>query len=78
MFSVCFLGFPYFGFQTDFLMEFLDDSAWFCLEKLKKHVFQPKTLKLHTRILPGPDNFVGTRLHKITRLHVPDYIRLPD
>ena len=25
-------------------MKFLDDSAWFCLEKLKKHVFSIKTL----------------------------------
>ena len=25
-------------------------------------------IKLHTRILPGPDNIAGTRLHKI-----PDY-----
>ena len=32
------------GSKTDFLMKFLDDSAWFRLETLKKHVFSIKTL----------------------------------
>ena len=27
------------GFKTEFLMKFLDDSAWFCVEKLRKHIF---------------------------------------
>ena len=31
----------------DFLLtKFLNDSAWFCLEKLKKHIFLLKTLEL--------------------------------
>ena len=44
--------------------------------------------KLHTRILPGPDNIAGTRLHKIpdypiARLHLPitftfTFLHLPD
>ena len=32
-------NFACFGFKTEFLTKFLDDSAWFCLEKLKNHVF---------------------------------------
>ena len=46
------------------------------------------TLFLHTRILPGPDNIAGTRLHKIpdypsARLHLPitytfTFSHLPD
>ena len=26
-------------------MKFLDDSAWFCMEKLKKHSFETKNPK---------------------------------
>ena len=26
--------------KIDFLTEFLNDSAWFCVEKLKKHGFE--------------------------------------
>ena len=39
-----FVRLPHFGSKIDCLMKFLDDSAWLCLEKLKKHVFQLKTL----------------------------------
>ena len=35
-FPYVFLRFPHFGSKTDFLMKCLDDSAWLCLEKLKK------------------------------------------
>ena len=31
-------NFARFGSKTKFLTKFLDDSAWFLLEKLKKHV----------------------------------------
>ena len=32
--------------ETDFLMKWLDDSAWFCMEELKKHSFEIKTPKM--------------------------------
>ena len=28
--------------EIDFSIKFLDDSAWFCMEKLKKHSFDKK------------------------------------
>ena len=37
--------------KTDCLMKFLDDSAWFCMEKLKKHNFETKKLKHHPKII---------------------------
>ena len=41
------VNFACFGSKTEFLMEFLDDSAWFCVEELKTHVFvHQKTLFL--------------------------------
>ena len=36
-----------FGFKIRFLTKFLNDSAWFLLEKLKKHVMLTKTLMFH-------------------------------
>ena len=33
------VNFAPFGFKTVFLIKFLDDSAWFCFEELRKHVF---------------------------------------
>merc|ERR1711924_281721 len=36
------VNFARLGTKTEFLMTFLDDSAWFCVEELKKHVFQCK------------------------------------
>ena len=38
--------FAHFGSETDFLMKFLDDSAWFCLEKLKKRVVSTKNFEI--------------------------------
>ena len=35
-------NFARFGFKTEFCMKFLDDSAWFCVEMLKKHGFETK------------------------------------
>merc|ERR1711924_195287 len=34
--------FACFGFKIGFLTKFLDDSAWFLLEKLKKHIILSK------------------------------------
>ena len=39
-------NFPRFGFKIRFLTKFLDDSAWFLLEKLKKHVIFTKNLNI--------------------------------
>ena len=33
------VNFARFGSKTEFLIKFLDDSAWFCVEKLTKHSF---------------------------------------
>ena len=30
-------------------MKFLNDFAWFCMEKLKKHSFETKNLKFHDK-----------------------------
>ena len=37
-------NFACFGSQTEFVTKFLDDSAGFCLEKLKKHGFDTKDI----------------------------------
>ena len=34
------------GFKIKFLTKFLNDSAWFLLEKLKKHVILTKNLNI--------------------------------
>ena len=36
-------NFAHFGFKIEFLTKCLDDSAWFCVEKLKNIVWDPKT-----------------------------------
>ena len=33
------------SFNIEFLMNFRDDSAWLCMEKLKKHSFEAKKFK---------------------------------
>ena len=38
------------GFKIEFL-KFLDGSAWFCVEKLKKHVFDTKKTKKLTEYI---------------------------
>ena len=38
-------NFACFGSKTYFLMQFLNDSAWFCMEKVKKHSFETKNKK---------------------------------
>ena len=38
------------GFNILFLAKFLDDSAWFCVEKLKKHVFETNKFKDQSKI----------------------------
>ena len=40
------LSFARFGSKTCFLIKFLNDSAWFLLEKLKKHIFSTKNLDI--------------------------------
>ena len=55
-------NFACFGSKTEFLMKFLDDSAWFCVEELKKHVvFQSKTIcSLKTNLDPTyPEKILG-------------------
>ena len=37
-----FFNFARFGSKTEFLTKFLDDSAWFCLEKLNNMFFSIK------------------------------------
>ena len=44
------IEFCMFWVQNVFLMKFLDVSAWFCLEKLKKHGLRTKNLKNKARI----------------------------
>ena len=41
--------FPHFGFKNRFLTKLIDDSAWFLLEKLKKHVILTKNLNILTK-----------------------------
>ena len=50
-FSDLWFNFVCFGSKTEFLTKFLDDSAWFCVEKLKKHGFGTKNLKICPNIL---------------------------
>ena len=38
------VNFARFGVKTEFLMKFLDDSAWFCVEELKKYGFPLKNI----------------------------------
>ena len=42
------INFACFGSKIDFLIKFLDDSAWLCMEKLKNTVLRQKT-KEHTK-----------------------------
>ena len=37
-------------FKTDFIMKFPDDSAWLCMEKLKKHRFEIKNLIIEQKL----------------------------
>ena len=40
-----------FGFKIRFLTKFLNDSAWFLLEKLKKHIISTKNFTIWPNIL---------------------------
>ena len=53
-FSHFLTNFAHFGFKIDFLTKFLDDSAWFRVEKLKKHGFETKKLKILSLIRKYP------------------------
>ena len=44
--SAFWLNFAHFGFKTQCLTKFLDDSAWFCVEKLEKHGFETKNHRI--------------------------------
>ena len=43
------VNFARFESQTEFLMEFLDDSAWFCLEKFKNQDFWSNSVRFGSR-----------------------------
>ena len=43
-------NFACFNSKTEFLTKFLNDSAWFCVEKLKKHGFETKKLQIRSQI----------------------------
>ena len=45
-----------FGSKTEFVTKFLDDSAWFCVEKLKEHGFETKEPKNMQKIKPKNQN----------------------
>ena len=49
--------------QIGFLMKFLDDSAWLCMEKLKKHVSETKKLKQWQEI---KEQSIKNNLKKLT------------
>ena len=45
------------GLKFELLMKFLDDSAWFCVKKLKKHGLErPKSFKNRHNIKKDPKN----------------------
>ena len=48
------------GFKVDFLRKIIDDSAWFCVEKLKKHGFDIKRFR---KLLNIPQE--SKRIHEI-------------
>jgi hypothetical protein len=41
-----------FGSRPDFLIYSHNDSAWFCIEELKKHSFASRSMVLHRGALP--------------------------
>ena len=43
--SDCWFNFVCFGSKAEFLTKFLNDSAWFCVEKLKNTFLRSKSLK---------------------------------
>ena len=49
--------------KTDFLIEFLHDSEWFCMEKLKKHSFETKKQKEYQQYPTNPKKYVKTSLY---------------
>ena len=55
-FPYAFLRLSHFGSKTDFLMKFLDDSAWLRLVKLKNIFFKQKTWYLTQKSWKYPQN----------------------
>ena len=50
------------GSQIEFLTKFLDDAAWFCVEKLEKHGFETKKFKRSSnklKIFKNPNKYVN-------------------
>ena len=45
--------------KTDFLIKFLNDSAWFCMEKLPKHSFETKNLKFDQKYMKHIRKYVN-------------------
>ena len=52
------------GFKIEFLTKLLDDSAWFLLEKLKKHIILTKNPNMLTKNLN-----IGIKIKKILKKH---------
>ena len=50
--------------KTDLLMTFLNDSAWFCMEKLKKHSFETQKPKFDQKY---PNNLKKYLTKSLTR-----------
>ena len=64
--SDCWSNFARFGSKADFLRKIPDDSAWFCLEKLKNHGFEIKQFK---KLQKSQTYF--KKLHLIQKLNYP-------
>ena len=45
--------------KADFLIKFLDDSAWFCMEKLKKHSFETKQPNICQKLFQKIEKYVN-------------------
>ena len=50
------VNFARFGSKTEFLMKFLNDSAWFCVEELKKQGFPLKHIIFDQKTDLDPKN----------------------
>ena len=71
-----------FGSRNDFLLQFPCDSAWLCVEKPTKHIFQSKinTIWVGKQDSIGPQLILFCRSSKAglaARLHTGGFLRLP-
>ena len=53
------VNFACFGFKTEFLMKFLNDSAWFCVEEPKKIRLWDKNIKTHIKNQKNPKKYTN-------------------